>query len=107
MKSGGVIFLRAVKADLQIVLKVLRRLKYRIDMSSSVSPPPSLRVGAIRVERNRLELDETTGIEHAVGSGNKDETVDCGMILGSIGYRCLPVEGVPYDDQKSIIANKG
>lgn len=67
----------------------------------------ALRVGAIRVERNRLELDEVTGTQHAVGSGDHSEVIECGMVLGSIGYRCLPVEGVPYDDRNSIIANKG
>lgn len=65
------------------------------------------RVGAVRVERNRLELDRSTGAQRAVGSGDRDEVVECGMVLGSIGYRCLPVEGVPYDERKSIIANEG
>lgn len=65
------------------------------------------RVGAVRVERNRLELDHATGAQRAVGSGDRDEVVECGMVLGSIGYRCLPVEGVPYDKHNSIIANEG
>lgn len=63
------------------------------------------RVGAVRVERNRLALDKTTGAQRAVGSGNTDEVISCGMVLGSIGYRCLPVEGVPYDERNSIIVN--
>lgn len=67
----------------------------------------ALRVGAIRAERNRLELDAVTGTENAVGSGDKNELLDCGMVLGSIGYRCLPVDGVPYDDRESTITNEG
>lgn len=65
------------------------------------------RVGAVRVERNRLELDQDTGAQRAVGAGVRDEVIECGMVLGSIGYRCLPVEGVPYDERNSIILNEG
>lgn len=78
-----------------------------IFVSSLPSPPPSCRVGAIRIERNILEVDETTGSQRAVGSGDKDEVMECGMVLGSIGYRCLPVEGVPYDEWNSTITNDG
>lgn len=67
----------------------------------------ALRVGAICAERNHLQLDSVTGAEHAVGSGDRSEVLDCGMVLGSIGYRCLPVDGVPYDDRESTIANEG
>ncbi|CBN76678.1 conserved unknown protein [Ectocarpus siliculosus] len=74
---------------------------------SDVLPNNSIpnRVGAVRVERNQLELDEATGAQRAIGSGVK-EVIECGMVLGSIGYRCLPVHGVPYDERNSIIANE-
>lgn len=68
---------------------------------------PLNRVGAVRVERNRLELDPSTGAQRAIGSGDRDEVMECGMVLGSIGYRCLPVEGVQYDERNSVIANEG
>lgn len=61
----------------------------------------------MRVERNRLELNHSTGAQRAVGSGDREEIVECGMVLGSIGYRCLPVEGVPYNERNSTIANEG
>lgn len=77
-------------------------------LSLPSSPPlPSCRLGAIRIERNILEVDNTTGSQHAVGSGDKDEVMKCGMVLGSIGYRCLSVEGVPYDERNSTIMNDG
>lgn len=66
----------------------------------------SYRVGAVRVERNRLQFDQATGAQRAVGSGH-EEIVECGMVLGSIGYRCLPIEGVPYNERNSTIANEG
>lgn len=67
----------------------------------------SCRVGGIRISRNRLELDPATGSELAVDSGEEGETIPCGMVLGSIGYRCLPMAGVPYNDRFSVIANDG
>ena len=78
----------------------------KMGVPSSFAPLPN-RVGAVRIERNRLEFDEATRSQHAVGSGDKDEVIECGMVLGSIGYRCLPVKGVPYDQRRSIIANDG
>lgn len=65
------------------------------------------RVGSIRVVRNRLELNPGTGSERAVAVSEETEVVPCGMVLGSIGYLCLPVEGVPYDDLNSVIKNEG
>lgn len=67
----------------------------------------SVSVGGIRVVRNRLELDPATGSERAVPVNEEAEVIPCGMILGSIGYRCLPVEGVLYDDRNSVIKNEG
>lgn len=67
----------------------------------------TVRVGSIRVVRNRLELNPGTGSERAVAVSEETEVVPCGMVLGSIGYLCLPVEGVPYDDLNSVIKNEG
>ncbi|CAM9152248.1 unnamed protein product, partial [Hapterophycus canaliculatus] len=92
---------RDVSADAKAV-----ELRFLVGLSEILpSDDTSTRVGAVRVERNRLEVDQTSGAQHAVGSDETDEIIDCGMVLGSIGYRCLPVEGVPYDEQNSIIAN--
>jgi hypothetical protein len=31
------------------------------------------------------------------------ETIECGLVLRSIGYKSIPVEaGIPYDDKVSI-----
>lgn len=57
--------------------------------------------------RNRLEVDSATGSEFAVGSGGDEEVIECGMVLGSIGYRCLPIDGVPYNERQSVVQNEG
>lgn len=52
-------------------------------------------------------LDPATGSQRAVRAEEEGEIIPCGMVLGSIGYRCLPIAGVPYDDENSVIANEG
>jgi hypothetical protein len=33
------------------------------------------------------------------------ETIECGLVLRSIGYKSIPVEaGIPYDDKVSILS---
>ncbi|KAG8639594.1 NADPH:adrenodoxin oxidoreductase, mitochondrial isoform X2 [Manihot esculenta] len=42
----------------------------------------------------------------AVGTG-QFEDLDCGMVLKSIGYKSVPVDGLPLDHQKGVVANVG
>ena len=76
-------------------------------MPKAILPDPARpsRVGAILMERTRLEEKEAGGRVVAVGTG---ETVElpCQMVLRSIGYKSLPLEGVPFDTKKSILPNK-
>ncbi|RLN99611.1 hypothetical protein DYB28_004403, partial [Aphanomyces astaci] len=60
------------------------------------------RVGAIKVERNVLQ-----GAPHhqrAVGAG-AFETIPCGLVLRSIGYKSIPFAGVPFDVKRHVIPN--
>ncbi len=61
------------------------------------------RVVAVRVERNRLVLQEN-GSVRAQGTG-EFETIPAGMVLRSVGYRSVPLKGVPFDDYTYTIAN--
>src|SRR4051794_2752489 len=58
-------------------------------------------VSALRVVRNRL--DENL---RAVPTG-EEETIACGLVLRSIGYRGLPLAGVPFDERRGLIRNEG
>ena len=40
----------------------------------------------------------------AVGTG-ATEVVECGLVLRSIGYRGVPLEGVPFDERRGVIPN--
>lgn len=59
------------------------------------------RVEEIVMVRNRLELSDDGSIR-AVAT-DQTETIPCGLVLRSVGYRGLPVEGVPFDDRRCVI----
>jgi ferredoxin--NADP+ reductase len=78
-----------------------------IHMRFLVSPVEVLgengQVAAVRIERNHLVLDENGGLR-AKGTGTF-EIVDAGMILRSVGYRGVPLKGVPFDEASFTITN--
>lgn len=60
-------------------------------------------VEALELEINRLEGEPNH--QRAVGTGKK-EKLPCGLIFRSIGYRGIPIPGVPFDEQKGIFPNQ-
>ena len=62
-------------------------------------------VERIVVAKNRLERDDTGRIR-AVDTGER-ETLDCGLVLRSIGYKGVPIDGIPFDDARGLIHNDG
>jgi ferredoxin--NADP+ reductase len=63
------------------------------------------RVERIVVGRNELQRDDSGRIR-AVDTGER-ETIECGLVLRSIGYKGIPVDGVPFDERAGTIANEG
>jgi len=61
------------------------------------------RVVAVRIERNQLVVDENGG-QRAKGTG-VFETIETGLMLRSVGYRGVPLPGVPFDDATFTITN--
>jgi ferredoxin/flavodoxin---NADP+ reductase len=61
------------------------------------------RVAAVKIERNRL-VGDGTGALRAKGTG-VIETLDAGMVLRSVGYRGVPLKGVPFDEMNFTITN--
>lgn len=61
------------------------------------------RVSGIKYEINRLEgpLDQRM----AVRTGEY-ETQDCGIVLTSIGYKSVPIEGIPFDARRGRVPNR-
>jgi ferredoxin--NADP+ reductase len=60
-------------------------------------------VTALRVERNRLVMDSNGGLR-AKGTGHF-EIIQTGLVLRSVGYRGVPLTGVPFDEVAFTIPN--
>jgi ferredoxin/flavodoxin---NADP+ reductase len=84
-----------------------RPAKRRLHMRFLVSPVKLIgdngRVAAVKIERNRLVMDEYGGLR-AKGTGSF-ETIAAGMVLRAVGYRSVPLPGVPFDDTTYTITN--
>jgi hypothetical protein len=63
-----------------------------------------VQVQAIRVEKTRLVADPARGVI-AVGTGDFEE-YPVQLVLKSIGYKSLPLQGVPFDSRQGIVPNK-
>jgi ferredoxin--NADP+ reductase len=54
----------------------------------------------------RNELVEEGGTLRAKDSGEREE-LECGLVLRSVGYTGIPIEGVPFDEKRGLILNEG
>ncbi len=65
--------------------------------------------GEGRVERmviGRNELVDEGGTLRARDTGEREE-IECGLVLRSVGYTGIPIEGVPFDERRGLILNEG
>ncbi|MBV7334071.1 FAD-dependent oxidoreductase [Chloroflexi bacterium TSY] len=62
------------------------------------------KVAKVRIEKNRLEEDDS-GYIASIGTGEY-ETLSAGLVLRSVGYRGIPLPGVPFDQRRGIIPNE-
>jgi ferredoxin--NADP+ reductase len=60
------------------------------------------RVESVELVRNRLE--EHDGRHVAVPTGER-ETLACGLVFRSVGYRGVSIPGVPFDEARATIRN--
>jgi ferredoxin--NADP+ reductase len=80
----------------------------RIGLRFLVSPVAILgreRVEAVEVVRNRLDQDERGRIV-AVPTDER-ETIPCGLVFRSVGYRGVPLPGLPFDEGRATLRNDG
>lgn len=65
------------------------------------------RAEGLRVARTEL-VDDDTGGTRAVPIAGSEELIEAGLVLGSVGYRGVPVPGVPFDtDTATIPSSEG
>jgi ferredoxin--NADP+ reductase len=78
----------------------------RLVLRFCVSPVAILgedRVEAVEIVRNRLEPDES-GTPRPVATDER-ETLDCGLVFRSVGYRGVALAEVPFDERRGTIRN--
>lgn len=76
-----------------------RRLRFRFFAA------PRAVVGADKVEGVRVERTRVEG-GRAVGTG-REETLAADFVVSAIGYRAMPIPGVPFDADRGLVPNDG
>lgn len=85
---------------------VARRIHFRFLVSpSEVIEGEGGAVAGLRVERNRL-VEDDDGRVRPRGTG-EHETLPVSAVIRAIGYRSLPLPGVPFDERRGVIPNQG
>ena len=78
-----------------------RKVRLRFRASPAEIIGENGRVSAMRIEKNALVSDGKGGVK-AVGTG-VFETIKVGLVLRSVGYRGIPIPGVPFDENSGHI----
>jgi len=73
-------------------------------LTSPVAIKGDGKVEKIVITRN--ELVKKGGALRARDSGEREE-LECGLVLRSVGYAGVPIEGVPFDEARGLILNEG
>jgi ferredoxin/flavodoxin---NADP+ reductase len=79
-----------------------RRLVLRF-LASPIAILGDGKVEAVEVVRNTLVADEH-GELRAVATEER-ETIPCGLLLRSVGYRGVALPGVPFDESRGVVPN--
>lgn len=67
---------------------------------------PAEIVGTDHVEGLRLEKTRLDDTGRVTGTG-EFETLPVGLVLRSVGYQSVPLDGVPFDERSSTVPNEG
>jgi ferredoxin--NADP+ reductase len=79
----------------------------RIVLRFLVSPVEVQGDGKVeKIVIGRNELVEEGGTLRARDTGEREE-LECGLVLRSVGYTGIPIEGVPFDQKRGLILNEG
>ena len=80
-----------------------RRIELRF-LRSPVEIRGDGRVEAVDVRRNEIVRAEN-GSLRARKAGDAVETIECGLVLRSVGYRAVPLPDVPFDERHFVLPN--
>jgi ferredoxin/flavodoxin---NADP+ reductase len=84
-------------------LGATRRIELRF-LRSPIAIHGAGRVESIEVARNELYRDERGAIR--ARTTDATETIECGLVLRSVGYRAVPLPDVPFDERNFILPNE-
>ena len=83
-----------------------KRIVLRFLLSpTALLPDDSGHLGAVELARNELVAD-ADGQLRARATG-EEETIPAGLVFRAIGYRGVPLPGVPHDARRGVIPNEG
>ncbi len=80
----------------------------RIELRFLASPVEILgdeRVEGVRIVRNQLDRGDD-GVVRPEPTHVTD-VIECGLVFRSIGYRGVPLDGVPFDESRAVVPNEG
>jgi ferredoxin/flavodoxin---NADP+ reductase len=80
-----------------------RRIALRF-LRSPVQILGSDRVEAIEIQRNEI-VRADDGTIRARGVESDTETIECSLVLRSVGYRAVPLPDVPFDERAYVLPN--
>ena len=78
-----------------------RRISLRF-LRSPVEIRGEGRVEAIDICRNEI-VRRDDGTLRAARAGDEIETIECGLVLRSVGYRAVPLPDVPFDERHYVL----
>jgi ferredoxin/flavodoxin---NADP+ reductase len=81
-----------------------RRIRLRF-LHSPVEIRGSGKVEAIDIRRNEI-VRSTDGSLRAQALDEEVETIECGLVLRSVGYRAVPLPDVPFDERYFVLPNE-
>jgi ferredoxin/flavodoxin---NADP+ reductase len=80
-----------------------RRIELRF-LGSPVAIRGDDRVAAVDVQRNEIVRSDD-GALRARAASDDVETIECGLVLRSVGYRAVPLPDVPFDERAYVLPN--
>jgi ferredoxin--NADP+ reductase len=84
-----------------------KRIVLRFLLSpAEFKPAESGHLGAVELIRNELVVSPDTGALRAQATEER-ESIPAGLAFRAIGYRGLPLPGVPFDERRAVILNEG
>ena len=82
-----------------------RRIELRF-LRSPVAIRGGERVEAVDVRRNELVRGEDGSLRARAVEDGGVETIECGLVLRSVGYRAVPLPAVPFDERRFVLPNE-